>query len=380
MRPEQALAVVFPEIVASWHPQKNGVHTPWNTSAKNSLVAHWRCAAGHEWSETVAGRTGMPAWKRGDRGACRICAGHVVVTAFTCGHSALVETRSSRPDRVCPACRRKATAQAEQQKPARRESARIAYAATEKQAKLMLAGIEVPDSLPPPLVEAWRSMALTQIRRALVAEGEFGKTGAAGTVKRQARLALAELPPTAERLRAAVEDRTPITVLGKAHWPLGWLHLLGHGQTTPEMDFMAVEALEGWLRTGLTAVAGPLPQERYDTATITKVVTGLVAAWADAQPRRFRRDRWLVYRELTIPMTPGGASRYGRLDVVVTRPHQADMVIEIDSTNNPRSVEKLRFAHAAGAVPVWIRWHSGALHQHPGIPVIDLREPDPTDD
>ncbi|WIX76894.1 hypothetical protein QRX50_36540 [Amycolatopsis carbonis] len=111
----------------------------------------------------------------------------------------------------------------------------------------------------------------------------------------------------------------------------------------------------------------------YDTKTITRILTGLVLDWADAQPRKFRHKRWIGYRELTIPITPGGAIRYGRLDVVVTRPGPPDLVIEIDSTNNPRSVEKLQFAHAAGAVPVWIRWGSGARHEPPGVTTIDLR-------
>ncbi|TQM85482.1 hypothetical protein FHX81_7966 [Saccharothrix saharensis] len=141
-----------------------------------------------------------------------------------------------------------------------------------------------------------------------------------------------------------------------------------------------MKALRSWLRGGLVALAGPRPQERHSTTTITQLITRLVPDWAEAQPRRYRHDRWLTYRELTIPITPGGATRYGRLDIVVTRPHQADLAVEVDTADNPRSVEKLRFAHAAGAVPVWIRWHSGTLSQHPGIAVIDLREPDATGD
>lgn len=207
MKPEQALAVVFPEVAGSWHPEKNGVRTPENTSAKNSLVAHWRCAARHEWSETVAGRTGMPAWKRGDRNACRICVGHVVPTRFTCGHTVLVETTLSRPDRTCPTCRRTSAVQGERQRHAQGEAARTTYADTAEQVKSMLADVEIPDSLPAPLVDAWHSTAVTLIRKALVAEREFGKNGAAGTAKRQFRLALAGLPPTEAELCAAIEDR-----------------------------------------------------------------------------------------------------------------------------------------------------------------------------
>jgi hypothetical protein len=58
--------------------------------------------------------------------------------------------------------------------------------------------------------------------------------------------------------------------------------------------------------------------------------------------------------------------------VVLTRPGSRDMVVEIDSTNKDRSMEKLRFAHLAGATAVWIRWRQGAVRKVPGVHVIDL--------
>uniref|UniRef100_UPI003F49330D zinc-ribbon domain-containing protein n=1 Tax=Amycolatopsis sp. CA-096443 TaxID=3239919 RepID=UPI003F49330D len=112
-KPEQTLAAMFPEVAATWHPDRNGVHTPENTSAKNSLRAYWRCPAGHEWSEIVATRTSMPGWQHGDRAAYKVCVGYVVATTFACGHTVVVEAKLSRPERDCPPCRRAAWAETE---------------------------------------------------------------------------------------------------------------------------------------------------------------------------------------------------------------------------------------------------------------------------
>ncbi|MDQ7806029.1 hypothetical protein Q5425_19995 [Amycolatopsis sp. A133] len=59
--------------------------------------------------------------------------------------------------------------------------------------------------------------------------------------------------------------------------------------------------------------------------------------------------------------------------MVITPPRGADLVIEIDSAHNPRSVEKLQYAHAAGAVSIWSRWRAGPLQEVPGVTTIDLR-------
>ncbi|GAA1027201.1 hypothetical protein GCM10009565_48270 [Amycolatopsis albidoflavus] len=261
----------------------------------------------------------------------------------------------------------------EKQLPARREKARAASAATGDEARELLAGIDIPESVPAPLVAGWRSVALTLIRRAMVAERAFGKTGAVGTAKKHAGQLLAGLPPGEAELRAAVDAREPVKILGKAHWPHGSLRVLGHDSEPPAEDPAAVAALRTWLRQALAGTDLKADAESHSTAAVTGLLTGLVRDWADAQPRTFRHNRWIGYRELTVPVTPGGARRYGRLDVVVNRPGRPDLVIEIDSAHNPRSVEKLLFARDAGAVPIWIRWLGGSLHEHPDITVIDLR-------
>jgi hypothetical protein len=53
----------------------------------------------------------------------------------------------------------------------------------------------------------------------------------------------------------------------------------------------------------------------------------------------------------------GESARLGWIDVVVLRgPRLPDLAIEIDITQKPWSVDKLRHAVAAGMDAVWIRW------------------------
>ncbi len=90
----------------------------------------------------------------------------------------------------------------------------------------------------------------------------------------------------------------------------------------------------------------------------------MVARWRSFSKRSFA--------ELTPPFIPAGGSLCGSIDVVLTREGSPDLVVEIDSEHQPRSMEKLQFAHAAGATAVWIRWNYGAVRKVPGVHVIDL--------
>jgi hypothetical protein len=65
---------------------------------------HWRCAAGHTWTETVAQRTANAQWKNGDPAACRVCNGYWIKVEFSCGHAALVTQMRALPERLCPDC------------------------------------------------------------------------------------------------------------------------------------------------------------------------------------------------------------------------------------------------------------------------------------
>ncbi|SMD27177.1 hypothetical protein SAMN05661093_10774 [Kibdelosporangium aridum] len=72
------------------------------------------------------------------------------------------------------------------------------------------------------------------------------------------------------------------------------------------------------------------------------------------------------------PFIPTTGTLCGQLDMVLTRTGSPDLVVEIDSAHQSRSMEKLQFAHAAGATATWIRWNYGTARKIPGIHVIDL--------
>ena len=105
VHPDKTLAAVFPQVAATWHPTANLPLTPATVASKASVRARWRCAAGHEWDEVVATRMAMPAWKKGDVAACRVCVGYHSIVTFDCGHTAEVKTDFSDPGRGCPDCR-----------------------------------------------------------------------------------------------------------------------------------------------------------------------------------------------------------------------------------------------------------------------------------
>jgi hypothetical protein len=67
--PERTLAVLFPQVAALWHPERNGDLTPLQVLASAYLRCWWRCAAGHTWQAAVHERTvmgrGCPACARG---------------------------------------------------------------------------------------------------------------------------------------------------------------------------------------------------------------------------------------------------------------------------------------------------------------------------
>lgn len=69
---ENDLAATHPELVAQWHPTKNGSLRPSDLVAGACRKVWWSCEKGHEWQATVASRTGSGT-------GCPVCAGKVVI-------------------------------------------------------------------------------------------------------------------------------------------------------------------------------------------------------------------------------------------------------------------------------------------------------------
>jgi hypothetical protein len=55
LTPERSLAVVYPEVAALWHPEKNGELTPHDVAAHSNRRVWWRCDEGpdHQWEGSV---------------------------------------------------------------------------------------------------------------------------------------------------------------------------------------------------------------------------------------------------------------------------------------------------------------------------------------
>ena len=84
------------------------------------------------------------------------------------------------------------------------------------------------------------------------------------------------------------------------------------------------------------------------TAAVTARITRVVVEWAAERG-------WATRLEARVAV--GNETRLGFVDVMVLRqPAAPDLAIEIDSTDKPWSVDKLRHSAAAGMHPIWIRW------------------------
>ncbi|MEP7379341.1 MAG: hypothetical protein ABI725_07250 [Chloroflexota bacterium] len=84
------------------------------------------------------------------------------------------------------------------------------------------------------------------------------------------------------------------------------------------------------------------------TSGVTARITRAILEWAAARG-------WATRKEARVGV--GQGARLGFVDVIVLRqPELPDMAIEIDSTDKPWSVDKLRHAAAAGMHAIWIRW------------------------
>ena len=102
----------------------------------------------------------------------------------------------------------------------------------------------------------------------------------------------------------------------------------------------------------LAAVLFALDEGGLSTAAFTARITRTVTDWALARG-------WTVRREarVGVPDRSEFDARLGFVDVIVRRGgHEPDLAIEIDSTNKPWSLAKLRHAVGAGMHAVWIRW------------------------
>lgn len=346
-----------------WHPTRNEGWVPHTISAASDVRVWWVCPVGHEWHEAVRDRTALRKWKRGNVTACGLCLGSHVLQVCRCGRQRLA--RAGSPSYECVTCcevRLQALAR-------RRQRAHAGYVVDLAAAEKLLDGI-VPARLPSALAAEWRSAVRSRLLRAMEEELGYGKYGTTGAIDDALRQIQDEgdLLPTIDELRAAYAAGEPIEFMDRMFWTQGVLHLLGVGATAARRDRVAAASLEQWVRAGAERAVNRSPAGGYRTADVTRVITDLVEEWGQHD----QAGPWRSHLEVAAPFIVPTGALCGRFDVVLTRTDTADVVVEIDSQHRARSMEKLRFAHAAGATAVWIRWHSGVLRNIPGVYVIDL--------
>jgi len=100
----------------------------------------------------------------------------------------------------------------------------------------------------------------------------------------------------------------------------------------------------------LAAALFALEVERRTTSAVTRQITDVVVKWALARG-------WTPRVEARVEaVTLSGSPKLGYVDVLVHRPGEPDLAVEIDSGDKPWSVDKLQYAAAAGMQAIWIRW------------------------
>jgi hypothetical protein len=103
------------------------------------------------------------------------------------------------------------------------------------------------------------------------------------------------------------------------------------------------------------------------TREVTSDLTRLIVQWAIDQG-------WAARTEARIQLPVGAGERLGIVDVLIVRGDgEQGLAIEIDSADKPWSVDKLRYAAAAGMRPVWVRWGDDDWAvKHSDVDVIQL--------
>ena len=113
--------------------------------------------------------------------------------------------------------------------------------------------------------------------------------------------------------------------------------MIGEGARSSAIDDLATALFE-------------LEVERLTTSAVTRQITDVVVKWALARG-------WTPRVEARVEaVTLAGGRRLGYVDVLVRRPGEPDLAVEIDSGDKPWSVDKLQHAAAAGMQAIWIRW------------------------
>ncbi|GAA1782038.1 hypothetical protein GCM10009682_00370 [Luedemannella flava] len=93
-------------------------------------------------------------------------------------------------------------------------------------------------------------------------------------------------------------------------------------------------------------------------------VTGLLV---DAVVEWGRTRHWRVYRRApsVVPLPAPYSDRFSVVDVGIARAGAAPIVVEVDSSDRQRTLDKLVAEARAGRVALWVRWGRGPFRPPP---------------
>jgi len=101
-----------------------------------------------------------------------------------------------------------------------------------------------------------------------------------------------------------------------------------------------------------------LELRRLTTASVTASITRAIVRMARGHGWHVRTEARV---EVPLALRAGLAEQLGFVDVLVSRGQPfPDVAIEIDSTDKPWSVVKLKHVAAAGMHAIWVRWGDDA--------------------
>jgi hypothetical protein len=353
--------------------------TPSAVAAQAAFLVHWRCPQGHSWQEQVQRRVKLDQWKQGDRAACRICTGHWLETTFACGHTVAVQRMRALAERLCPDCwavekERRAAAWEERKRQGRDRAAEL-KPQCQADARVYAERLWQERSygrLPGFLHRRAKTELVSKLTFSLLGERAFGNKPAPLLVALLGQLDALVLVRD-EALDRCVDE--PLELFGSRFWAPA-LGTRPRPSARPEPDIVhslaaaatAALRLETDSAVGLAfelelARAYDDPGAEAATRELTNVVTYALKQWAHERG-------WRSWRELQVPLADERST--GRLDLVVFRFRQPDIVIELDSANVPRSIAKLEVARERGALPVWLRFGRGRMVDIPGVHVVDM--------
>jgi hypothetical protein len=130
--------------------------------------------------------------------------------------------------------------------------------------------------------------------------------------------------------------------------------MMSQGERRPEADDAdrVAASLGEWLDAASFA--------DRDADQVTDLLVDAVVEWG-------RSRHWRVYRRArsVMPLPAPYADRFSVVDVGIARAGDAPIVVEVDSSDRQRTLDKLVAEAQSGRIALWVRWGRGPFSKPP---------------